>query len=142
MRHTLFLLTILGITAAVPGFAADEPDAEWKLEPSEQEIEVMVTLPEDEYSYTVTGECAVGNQAINAEGYSDDGLGFNVIKDVYSGMTVFFTNNDDEWELTLDPPDDTSELEGNRFRFSGDVPRNYEEDDKQAMSIEVICTAS
>lgn len=142
MRRKLLLVTILALAAVEPGFADEEPDAEFDLEPTEQEIEVKVTLPGADYAFKVTGSCAVGNQAINADGYSDEGLGFNVIKDVYSGMTVFFTNNEDEWELIVDPPDDTSELDDNRFRFSGDVPRNYEEGDKQFMQIEVICGVS
>ncbi len=141
MNRTLTLGLILGLVTST-GFASDEPDSEAFLNPVEQSIEVRITLPDGDYEFTVTGNCAVGNQAINAEGYSQEDPGFNVVKDVYSGLVVFVTDNENEWEIMLDPPDDTSELEGNRFRFEGDVPRNYEESDTDPMTIEVVCTAS
>lgn len=141
MKQNLIVPVILFLIAST-SLADDPPNSFFMLKPFEQEIEVRVTILEDTYSYTVTGNCAVDNQAITAEGYSVDGLGFNVVKDVYNGLIVYFTNNDDEWEIILDPPDDTSELEANHFSFSGDVPLNYEESDAQPMSIEVVCTAS
>ena len=142
MRPKSTTITMLLLAVSTSTFADDQPDASVNLRPVEQAIEVTVSVPSNTYSFTVTGECAVGNQAMDAEAYDADGIGFNVEKDVYSGLTIYFSNNEDEWELIVDPPEDTSELEGNRFRFSGAVPRNFEESDKQPLSIEVVCTAS
>ena len=108
------------------------------LEQSEQDIIALVKVPAGTYSFLAAGRCGIGEQAISAEAYGD--LGISVEKDRYSGLELYFTNNEDEWEIMLEADQDDSELQGNRFRFSGKVPRNYEESSLEPMEVELTCS--
>ena len=111
-----------------------------ELEQVQQDLKIDITVPAGNYQMTVPGSCGIGDQAIDAEHH--DEISISVRKDRYNGMELYFSNNEDgEWEIILDPDEDSSELDGNRFRFSGDVPYNFEESDLQPMEVEIVCTA-
>jgi len=121
----------------------DERPAEWQLERIWQDIEVLVRVPSGTYRFEVAGRCALDGQVIYAEGTSNNAeFSVHVSKDAQSGLVVFFSTRDDEWEVMLDPADDTSEIDRkNIFRFSGDVPRNRDESAAEPLEIGIDCTA-
>ncbi len=124
------------------GTSADVEEIEWQLERTWQNIEVLVTVPSGTYRFEVAGQCGLEGQAIYAEGTSRNAeFSVHVSKDPYSGLVVFFSNKSDEWEIMLDPADDTSEINRKKiFSFSGDVPSNHGESNPEPLEISVLCT--
>ncbi len=118
------------------------PATEWQLERSWQQIEVLVTVPSGTYRFEVEGRCGLDGQAIYAEGTSRNAeFSVHVSKDTHSGLVLFFSNREDEWEVMLEPADDTSEIDRkNIFNFSGDVPRNHDESNLDPLELNLLCT--
>ncbi|MDJ0758728.1 MAG: hypothetical protein QNJ19_04975 [Woeseiaceae bacterium] len=137
------VLCVFSTGCMAEGDATDSdsaPDVAAELVQVEQDLEIAVTVPSGSYELTVPGSCGIGNQAIVAEHHNE--VSISVHKDAYNGMELYFSNNEDgEWEIILEPGEDNSELDGNRFRFSGDVPYNFEESDLQAIEVEIVCTS-
>ncbi len=138
------LAVTAGCTADSAPPAHDDPvSSEPQLERVWQEIEVLVTVPSDTYRFEVAGQCGLDGQAIYAEGTSKNAeFSVHVSKDARSGLAVFFSNRDDEWEIMLDAADDTSEIDRKKvFRFTGEVPRNRDDTNLEPLEMRLLCTA-
>ena len=134
---------VLCLVAAAGCTKDDGETGDRQLERIWQDIEVLVRVPSGTYRFEVAGRCALEGQVIYAEGTSKNAeFSVHVSKDPRSGLVVFFSTRDDEWEIILDPADDTSEIDRkNIFRFSGDVPRNHDESAVEPLEIGIDCTA-
>ncbi len=136
--------------AAMPGCTREDPRAVQDTDPAAarqfelewQQIEVLVTVPSGNYRFEVEGRCGLDGQAIYAEGTSKNAeFSIHISKDADSGLVVFFSNRDDEWEIMLDPSSDTSSIDRKKiFRFAGDVPRNRDESDIEPLEMMLLCT--
>ena len=132
------------------GCTADDTDTvqydssieEWQLERDWQDIEVLVRVPSGTYRFEVNGRCGLDGQTIYAEGTSKNAeFSVHVSRDANSGLVVFFSNREDEWEVMLAPDDDTSEIDRNNiFTFNGKVPRNHDESNLEPLELILLCT--
>ena len=120
----------------------DAVDEAQQLERIWQTIEVRVTVPSGTYRFRVDGRCGLDGQTIYAEGTSRNAeFSIHISKHAESGLVVFFSNRNDEWETLLDPAADTSEIDSkNIFHFTGAVARNRDETNLEPFAMKLDCT--
>ena len=148
-RQTGLLLSTALCLLMTAGCSADDaeaeldgaPAAEWQLERTWQDIDVLVAVPSSTYRFVVPGRCGLEGQTIYAEGTSRNAeFSVHVSKDPYSGLALFFSNQEDEWEILLAPAADTSKIDGKKvFRFKGEVARNHDESDLETIELGLHC---
>lgn len=136
------LAMTVGCTAdnATPG-ANDTAVTGTPLERFWQDIAVQVAVPTGGYRFDVAGRCGLDGQTIYAEGTSRNAeFSIHVSRDPASGLVVFFSNREDEWEIMLPPGEDTSEIDRkNIFHFSGEAMRNGDESVLEPLEIRFHC---
>ncbi len=142
LSAALCLSTTAGCTADVAEAQQDDlPAEERELEWTWQDIDVLVAVPRSTYRFEVAGRCGLEGQAIYAEGTSRNAeFSVHVSKDPDSGLALLFSNQEDEWEILLDPAADTSKIDEKKvFRFKGEVPRNHDESNLETIELGLHC---
>ena len=139
----LCLAIIAGCSADDAAPALDDPAAlGQQLERVWQEIEVQVYVPTGGTRFDVAGLCGLDGQTVYAEGTSRNAeFSIHVSKDANSGLAVFYSNEQDQWEMMLDAANDTSVIdERNVFRFKGLAMRNGDESNLEQLELIFRCT--
>lgn len=141
----LCLSIAAGCTNDETALASDDvPETERPLERVRQDIEVLVTVPSGTFWFEVAGQCGLDGQSVYAEGTSKNAeFSIYVSRDASSGLALFFSNREDEWEILLDPAADTSRInDKNVFRYQGNVSRNHDASNLEMIDLGVSCKGS